>query len=314
MRRSVLLMSLAVAAIGLCGFYASSVSAEPSETLPSGRGIGTREHQPQGAANGGGSRTPVATASNGISYHGGPVMTAGSNVYYIWYGNWGTDTAKTILPALATGLSGSPYFNINTSYYNAANVKVTNAVMMAGQYTWDTAAYGTALGDANIQAIVAWTINNGKLAYDANGVYFVLTSPEITETSGFCTNYCGWHTHFALNGAAANDVKYAFVGNPSKQCPTACEAQQASSPNGNPGADGMASVISHELEEATTDPDLTAWYDTRGYENADKCAWTFGTELKASNGSLYNMTLGGLKFLIQRNWVNANGGSCALSY
>jgi hypothetical protein len=203
--------------------------------------------------------------------------------------------------------------------------------MMAGQYTWDTAAYGTALGDANIQAIVAWTINNGKLAYDANGIYFVLTSPEITETSGFCTNYCGWHTHFALNGAAANDVKYAFVGNPSKQCPTACEAQQASSPNGNPGADGMASVISHELAEATTDPDLTAWYDTRGYENADKCAWTFGQhQYHATNGAWANMgwdyfdSTGAFlyhrDYLIQRNLLrakNSNGSEsdfCAVSY
>jgi len=32
-----------------------------------------------------------------------------------------------------------------------------------------------------------------------------------------------------------------------------------------------------ELEEATTDPGLNAWYDVRGYENADKCAWSFGT-------------------------------------
>ena len=39
----------------------------------------------------------------------------------------------------------------------------------------------------------------------------------------------------------------------------------------------MVSVIAHELEEAATDPDLNAWYDNRGYENADKCAWTFGT-------------------------------------
>ena len=31
------------------------------------------------------------------------------------------------------------------------------------------------------------------------------------------------------------------------------------------------------LEETATDPDLNAWYDRRGYENADKCAWTFGT-------------------------------------
>jgi len=73
-------------------------------------------------------------------------------------------------------------------------------------------------------------------------------------------------------------------------------------------------VISHELEEATTDPDLNAWYDSKGNENADKCAWTFGATKPAPNGSKYNMALGGTNFLIQQNWVNASGGYCALSY
>ncbi len=85
-------------------------------------------------------------------------------------------------------------------------------------------------------------------------------------------------------------------------------------PNGNAGADGMASIISHELEEATTDPDLNAWYDRRGMENADKCAWTFGATYTTSNGSTANMKLGARDFLIQQNWVNASGGFCAKSY
>jgi hypothetical protein len=76
----------------------------------------------------------------------------------------------------------------------------------------------------------------------------------------------------------------------------------------------MASIIAHELEETVTDPDLNAWYDSRGAENADKCAWTFGTTFTTTNGSLANMTLGGRNFLIQRNWVNASGGFCALRY
>lgn len=64
----------------------------------------------------------------------------------------------------------------------------------------------------------------------------------------------------------------------------------------------MASVLVHELEEATTDPDLNAWYDRRGSENADKCAWTFGQNMKTtSSGAYYNMTLGSRNFLIQRN-------------
>jgi hypothetical protein len=104
------------------------------------------------------------------------------------------------------------------------------------------------------------------------------------------------------------------VGNPDR-CPSACEAQ-TTSPNGNAGADGMVSIVAHELEEASTDPDLNAWYDSRGEENADKCAWTFGTESTASNGSKYNLTLGpnNTHYLVQRNWVNASGGYCSMSY
>jgi hypothetical protein len=68
------------------------------------------------------------------------------------------------------------------------------------------------------------------------------------------------------------------------------------------------------MEESVTDPNLNAWYDRRGGENADKCAWTFGATLTASNGWQYNMTLKGKQYLIRQNWVNASGGYCALSY
>jgi len=159
--------------------------------------------------------------------------------------------------------------------------------------------------------VVSKAIGSHALPLDSNGVYFVLTSADVNETSGFCTQYCGWHTHGTITGT---DIKFAFVGNPDR-CPSACAAQDAG-PNGNAGADGMASIVSHELEEAVTDPDLNAWYDRRGQENADKCAWTFGTTSTASigNGAIYNMTLGSRQFLIQQNWVNASGGFCAKGF
>ena len=250
----------------------------------------------------------AAPSSNGIVYHGGPVMLATTKMYYIWYGNWGTNTANTILTTLAQNIGGSPYFNINTTYYNGSNVHVSNSVSYGGSTT-DNYSHGTSLSDAAIQAVVSGALVSGHLPYDTSGVYFVLTSADVTASSGFCTQYCGWHTHGTINGF---DIKYSFVGNPDR-CPSSCEAQ-STGPNGNAGADGMASIIAHELEEAVTDPDLNAWYDRRGAENADKCAWTFGTTFTTSNGSLANMTLGGLNFLIQRNWVNASGGFCALKY
>ena len=103
-------------------------------------------------------------------------------------------------------------------------------------------------------------ITGGRLPKDTNGVYFVLTSADVTAISGFCTQYCGWHTHGTIAGT---DIKYSFVGNPDR-CPSRRAAAQTTGPNGNAGADGMASIIAHELEEAVTDPDLNAWYDRRG--------------------------------------------------
>jgi hypothetical protein len=260
------------------------------------------ETVPHNQAGGGSSSTP-------ISYHGGPVLASGVNAYYIWYGNWSGNTATNILPVLAQYIGGSPYFNINTTYYNGSGVHVLNLVHLVGQ-TNDSYSQGTALSDAGVQAVVSAAISSGALGpADPAGVYFVLTSADVNETSGFCTQYCGWHTHGTISGT---DIKYAFIGNPAR-CPSACSAQ-STSPNGNLGADAMASIIAHELEEATTDPDLNAWYDKRGYENADKCAWTFGATYVTANGAHANMNLGGLNVLIQQNWVNASGGYCALKY
>jgi hypothetical protein len=243
-----------------------------------------------------------------ISYHGGPVMLGPTNVYYIWYGNWSGNSATTILTDLASSVGGSPWFNINTTYSNSSNTKVSNSVVLKESIT-DNYSQGKSLSDSAIQIVVWSAITSGRLPNDANGVYFVLTSADVTASSGFCTQYCGWHTYGTLSGTT---IKYSFVGNPDR-CPTSCEAQ-STGPNGNAGADGMASIIAHELSEAVTDPQLNAWYDKRGYENADKCAWTFGSTSTAPNGAKYNVTLGSRNYLIQQNWVNASGGFCAKSY
>jgi hypothetical protein len=283
-----------------------------NETKPNGKGTGTLLNPGDGNRDAGQAKSAKpgggGSTDNGIYYHGGPVMLGTVNVYYIWYGDWSGNSAIGILTDLAKNIGGSPYFNINTTYYDGAAKHVTGSVQYVTSAN-DNYSLGTTLSDANIQTIVANAIGGGSLPYDSNGAYFVLTSADVAESSGFCTKYCGWHTYGTISGT---NIKYAFVGNASR-CPTACEAQ-TTSPSGNDGADAMASVIAHELEEMVTDPNLNAWYDRRGYENADKCAWTFGSVSTAANGSLYNMLLGTRQFLIQRNWVNAGGGYCALSY
>jgi len=257
-----------------------------------------------GGAHGGGGH---GGTSNGIDYHGGPVILGTTKVYYIWYGNWSGNTATTILTDLAKSIGGSSYFNINTTYYDGSNNHVSNSVSY-GSSTNDSYSQGTNLSDSQIQSIVSSAISSSALPKDTNAVYFVLTSSDVKESSGFCSQYCGWHTSGTISGS---DINYAFIGNPD-QCPSSCE-EQTTGPNGNAGADGMASIISHELEEAVTDPDLNAWYDRRGMENADKCAWTFGTEY-TSGGANANVHLGSRDFLIQQNWVNSAGGYCSMTF
>ena len=284
--------------------------SDEDDLVPNGKGWGERAYpaHPNGNGNGNANGQGHKQTGSGINYHGGPLMLGTTNVYYIWYGNWSGNTATSILTDLASTIGGSPYYNINTTYYNGANVHASNSVAFAGSTT-DNYSNGTALTDSGVQAAVSSAITSGRLPKDTNGVYFVLTSADVNESSGFCTQYCGWHTHGTISGS---DIKFAFIGNPDR-CPSACAAQ-STGPNGNAGADGMASIISHELEEAVTDPDLNAWYDRQGQENADKCAWTFGSLSTASNGSKYNMTLRSRNYLIQQNWVNSGSGFCDKSY
>jgi hypothetical protein len=239
-----------------------------------------------------------------IGFHGGPVMGT-PTVYLIWYGNWnqsnGSDTAggqqivRDFLYGLALyGPDGSNYYLTNASY---AGVSGTFKV---GKEIADSYSQGVQLSDSAVQAVVTRGISSGGLPNDTNGVYFVLTSSDVAESSGFCSQYCGWHTYGTISGSK---IKYSFVGN-AYRCLSACAAQTVG-PNGNAGIDGMVSVIAHELEEANTDPNLNAWYNNRGYEDADMCAWTFGSNQKrALNGAYYNMTLlsatGSRNFLIQR--------------
>lgn len=255
--------------------------------------------------------SPNVDTGNGMDYNGGPIMSGNINVYLIWYGNWSGDTATTILPDFMSHIGGSSYFNINTTYSDSNDNVVANIVTYAGSTT-DSYSQGTQLTDAAVEAIVSAAITGGRLPADAAGVYFVLTSPDVNETSGWCSQYCGWHTHGTIEGT---DIKFAFIGDPANCSNCLPPANQTSSPNGNVGADAMASVMAHELEESATDPDLNAWIDPPSVENADLCAWTYGHTIAvpATNNAAANVVLGDRAYLIQQNWINEYGGGCRIA-
>lgn len=268
---------------------------------------------------------PVGQAvvtGNGINYHNGPVMKGNPvNIYLIWYGNWagtGSNTAATVstVEHFVSTLGNTPYEHINTTYGDTTG-NVSGNLTLAGATFVNTT---TNLTDARLKTTVSNAISSGALPSDANGVYMVLSSSNINETSGFCTQYCGFHTHATLGGV---DIKYAFVGNPDR-CPSGCEAQ-TTGPNspatGVGGADGMINIMTHESEEAITDPDLNAWFDASGEEDADKCNFNFGTESTCTASSVcsaagksaaakFNQTFGGNSYLMQQEWKNSGGGGC----
>src|SRR6266550_2131578 len=145
---------LLAGAVNAAGVLAPDTDED--DLVPNGKGWGERAYpaHPNGNGNGNGNANGQAgrkVTGNGINYHGGPVMLGTTNAYYIWYGNWNNNTATGILTDLANNIGGSPYFNINTTYYNGSNTRVTNSVQYMSSVN-DNYSHGTALSDSAIQA------------------------------------------------------------------------------------------------------------------------------------------------------------------
>jgi len=293
----------------LAGWVATpTLSAQETRTnsgfRADGRGNRPRTMTPRAAATNAASVS--FTTGNQINFNGGPVLLGTTHIYFIWYGSWDA-TSIGILSNFASHIGGSQYFNTNTGYFDGNGTSVSNSVSFSGSAN-DSYSHGSSITDSDIWLIVTNALSKGNLPVDSNGVYFVLTSGDV-RVAGFPSAICAWHTQQTYSNT---NIQFAFVGNPDPVGLGNC-AQQTVSPNANPGADAMASTIAHELEESVTDPGGSAWYDSSGNENADKCAWTFGATYSAINGSKANMQLGGKDYLIQQNWINASGGYCALS-
>jgi len=241
-----------------------------------------------------------------IRYHGGPVMTGPTHLYLIWYGMWDGNSATSILTDFANSIGGSPYYAINASYMQMDFGTVGPDVTVAGQIA-DAYSQGKRLTDTDVRQVVGAALRAGTLPIDESGIYTVLTSADVVETSGFTTSYCGWHSHARMQ---KSDIKFAFIGDPTTQGLTHCSAQTVG-PNDNPGADAMVSVFAHEIVETVTDPDANGWYDSNGNENADKCAWTYGKTHQV-NGAKVNISLGTRDYLIQQNWNTGKQQGCSM--
>jgi hypothetical protein len=256
-------------------------------------------------------RTKLAagSATAPMAYHGGRLMTATAHVYLVWYGDWTAKPAVPVLTDLVRGFGGSPYAATNATATDAAGRHVTSDVRYAGSLV-DDYSHGHRLTDAGVKAVVRRAVTTGDLPVDPDGIYLVLTSADVRESSGFGSRYCGWHSHATI---AKADLKFVFVGDPSTQAPRTCVAPLPSLPVGDLAADAMASTVVHEIDETLTDPDLDGWYDRWFNENGDKCAWTYGPLHRTPAGAWTNVRLGGHDLLVQQNWTVAPVQGCAMA-
>jgi hypothetical protein len=338
-RPAVLAAALLTLALGPANAIAAQPTSAPAETGFDGVERGTSGtfdladgghvhvmRTPAAAARAQAAAAGTVNTGNGINYYGGPVVPAEHVVSIYWAGTQvfangptpGTSGAGSADGSLVgyylNHLGGSNYYNINTTYGDTVGGghTVANAISYTGYWADNGATApvsGSSPSDAQIQAEIISGFTSGTLTYDPSTVYAVFSASGVNLGGGAYTQYCAYHGDFAWNG---NVVLYAAMP---YDYHSGCTALNGS-PNNDYGADAEVNVLSHELEEANTDPQLNAWFDSNGAENGDKCAWNFGSEfLSTRNGNGYaNITVGGRDWLVQQNWLNANGGGCYQGY
>ena len=269
-------------------------------------------------------KTIGTTAVNPIGFHAGGAIglyTGQIQIIPVWVGGWTIDNKafwNSRLMALVSGLSGvvistpNQVFNTDTLYFTLRTAQPskllwpTSVASTTVPASLQTAINGVVpVSDANVVTYINSALVSGKIAGPTAGMralYVYIGAADTRLSSGFGTSYCGWHTYGTLG---ANNIPYIAIQDFTSKYYSACSAQTIS-PNGNIALDAMASVLVHEIDEAITDADLRTWYDANGAENADKCAWTFAPFQLDAGGFKYNFSVGGYKYLIQRNWLANN--------
>ena len=280
------------------GELLAASASTTKDILPTGKGLDVQDDP-----------NPPPRTRYKIEYHGAPVLTGVRNLYVIYYGNWqNTPVGDFLIYAdFFSYLGSSPYFQTAARYPNAAGQAPSGSLLYGGA-ALDAFSHGPTLSDADIADIVSSRILASELPLDPSGIYIIMASPEVAQTSGLFATYCAMHGTSVTLGFGS---PYIFVGSPARS-PTRC-APQSVGPNGTLAADAAVSLAAAELLDTVTDPTFGAWYDRLGLEAADKCAWTFGTTYTAPNGARANVRLGSRDYLLQQLWVpSKTGGACAL--
>ena len=230
------------------------------------------------------------TSSPNLIYNQGPVMSSSDTpqVTAIFWGlSWNPSSPGDKITGMDTfysGIGGSNYAATADEYTDATG-PVTSTIAYHGHIIDDLTAASDGTRTAPILAEVCKEIT--KITTPVSNGYY----PVYVDLKRGHAGYCAWHS---VGTCGATQVQFAFFFNLDGD--PGCDPQDTSGLHPQ-GLAALANVSGHELSEARTDPHLNAWYDSSGSENADKCAWTFGTPLVA-------FTNNGSQWKIQGNWSN----------
>jgi len=309
-KRNLALSLVAVVALVVC---AASFGDPPSPDNPAGRGndiLGVVPVQSEAGRGGGGN------GGSNLSYHGGPVMHTNSTYAIYWVPSGYSVSAgyESLLDqflidvGVDSGKTSNVYYS-DTQYSDGA----TGSILYSSSFEQgivDTNPFpasgcsdpytSVCLTDGQLQTEISNVIGAYGLPRGGGTMYFMFTPRDVGSCFGSScafSYFCAYHSHFGSGSSLtlyANQPYAAWV-------PAACGPGQ--SPNAD-DADATINVTSHEHNEAITDPLGNAWYDKRGAEDGDKCAWTFGTSLGSTSGGRYNQLINGHAYFLQQEWSN----------
>ena len=165
------------------------------------------------------------------------------------------------------------------------------------------------LTDFQLQQEIQTVLTREGWHGSTTNMFFFLTPNGVGScidgSSTQCTTnvFCAYHNGFT--DPSGEPVIYA--DEPYDATITGCSP--GSSPNGG-DADATINTISHEHNEAITDPFGDAWYAPGNEENGDLCAWNFGTPLGGTPGTdAYNQVINGDHYWLQQEYSNM-GNTC----
>lgn len=236
-----------------------------------------------------------------LIYHNGGTVIRNANVVLIFWGSYfGSGAGATYAAELQNfrnqfGSTGE--YNTITQYYGEDPVSGYGNIAtgsLVGQADWfDSSNPPTNVTDTMVQnEVKAYVASHGV---DYNAIYEVFIPPtsfssdgssgSCGATGGVTLAYCAYHSHYV--DSSAKNVKYSIEPYPS------CSGCSVS---GFTAAQNQEHFVCHETREAVTDALGNAWFDRRGYEADDKCAWS-PTPFIGTGGFAY-----------QYEWSNANAG------